>query len=195
MPPDTGRTLRAVFRLHSTLAAALLLAACAAPVPVPAPPPSAVVAPTAEAVPPPASGASELLAYADRVRVLGPTELALEISRRGEPADAPLASLELALALAQTRSPPNLARAQALVQRVLAQNGSSAQELQSLARLLASQIGQQLEARRLEEQAERQAQQLRDSQRRIDALNDRLEAVRAIERSLPSRPAASAPRP
>ncbi len=43
--------------------------------------------------------------------------------------------------------------------------------------------------RRLEEQLERQTQQLREAQRRNDQLNERLEAVRAIERSLTTRPA------
>ena len=52
----------------------------------------------------------------------------------------------------------------------------------------------QLEQRKLEEALDRQAQQLREQQRRIEQLNERLEAMRAIERSLnnraPARPAA-----
>ena len=54
------------------------------------------------------------------------------------------------------------------------------------ARLLA---GRAAEQRRLEEQFDRLAQQLRDSQRRIDQLSEKLEALKAIERSLgPKRP-------
>jgi cell division septum initiation protein DivIVA len=52
--------------------------------------------------------------------------------------------------------------------------------------------------RRLEDQVERQAQQMRDNQRdnqrRVDQLNEKLEALKAIERSIGSRtPPASAP--
>ena len=68
-----------------------------------------------------------------------------------------------------------------------------------LARLLASRYAEQ---RRLEEQLDKQNQQLRDVQRRLDQTNERLEALKAIERSLTSRspaaptsaPAASRPR-
>ena len=42
------------------------------------------------------------------------------------------------------------------------------------------------------DQLDRQAQQLRDTQRRNDQLSERLEAVRAIERSLSTRPAPAA---
>jgi hypothetical protein len=65
---------------------------------------------------------------------------------------------------------------------VIADPSPDAQALQPFARLLLAQIADQ---RRADEQAERQAQQLREAQRRIEQLNDRLEAVRAIERSLP----------
>ena len=61
-----------------------------------------------------------------------------------------------------------------------------------LARLLEARLTHQ---RRLEEQLERQGQQLRDAQRRNDQLSERLEAVRAIERSLQTRPAPAAASP
>ena len=52
------------------------------------------------------------------------------------------------------------------------------------------------EQKRVEDQLERQNQQLRDSQRRIDQLNDRIEALRAIERSFARpNPAPAAPKP
>lgn len=200
MRPDTRRRVIAASSCLpvAALAAALALGACASPPPPapviqvvvePAPPP----APTPPPAPAPSLDAVEVLAYADHVRALPPNELAQEVARLGEPPEAPALALQQALALAQTRVPANTARAQSLVQRVLTQATPQAQALHPLARLLAAQINQQAEARRLEEQIERQNQQLRDSQRRIDVLNDRLEAVRAIERSLPSRPPASAP--
>jgi len=61
--------------------------------------------------------------------------------------------------------------------------------LHSLARTLAARY---VEQRRVEDDRDRQAQQLRDSQRRIDQLNDRIEALRAIERSF-ARPHSAPP--
>jgi chromosome segregation ATPase len=69
------------------------------------------------------------------------------------------------------------------LQRVQSQD--IAPELHLLARQVAAQA---LEQRRLEEQMERQSQQLRDAQRRADQLQDRLEALRALERARPNRP-------
>lgn len=167
-----------------------------APLPTPAPAPMAEVAPAPAPAPtppaPPAAappGADVLLEYADRVRAFAPAELAQEINRLGDPQDAPVRLVQLALALGASRAPGSGARAQAMLQKVLAQSRPEAQALHPLARLLSAHYG---DARRAEEQTERQAQQVRDAQRRIEQLNDRLEAVRAIERSLPS-PAGTAP--
>lgn len=190
----------------------LLLAACAAaaagctsvkpaepaPAPpviiVPAPPVPPAPAPVAVApAPPEPAAAVQALDYADRLRALTVPGLAQEITRLGEPGATPLRQLQLAMALALTRVPSDLQRAQGLLQRVLDNTSDEARALYPLARLLAAQYAEQ---RRADEATERQAQQLRDAQRRIDQLNDRLEAVRAIERSLSTRPAggASAPR-
>jgi hypothetical protein len=175
------------------------VAGCAAEAPFQqAPPPPVQVAaiatpaPTAApAAPRPEEGASAavapLLAYADRLRPLPATELALEITQVGDPADSPVKQMQLAIALGLTRVPNDTVRAQALLQRVLANASPEARPLQPLARLFSAQMA---EHRKSEEQAEKQAQQLRDSQRRIDQLNERLEAMRAIERSLPARPRA-----
>jgi hypothetical protein len=122
------------------------------------------------------------IVYAERVRALPPADLAQEVQRLGDTPYSPLRATQLALALGQSRTAASAARAQSLLQRVQADPTSEAVGLQAFARLLAAQIAEQ---RRADEQAERQAQQLRDAQRRIDQLNDRLEAVRAIERSLP----------
>ncbi|HEY8358080.1 MAG TPA: hypothetical protein VIL30_11520 [Ramlibacter sp.] len=198
----------AVRALALALASLLALAGCATtapppapaapaapvpaqPEPAPAPPPAPqAVAPAPPPVQPrpPAHPADLVLAYADRVRGMPAPELAQEIQRLGDSGYAPVRALQLAVALGQSRYNGNLARAQSLLQRV--QQDPEAQPLHALARLLAAQFTEQ---RRLEEQAERQAQQVRDNQRRIEQLNDRLEAVRAIERSLPSRPRRDAP--
>jgi hypothetical protein len=202
-----------------TIVVPMLLAACIAP---PKPPPEAVVVVPAPPPPPPVTPVeaepmapatqpalvftqltqgpvAALLAYADRVRPLGGNELAAELARIGEPGDAPLTQMQVALVLAQTRVPADLVRAIGLMQRVIASPSPDAQPLQPLARALAARYQEQ---RRVEDDRDRQVQQLRDSQRRIDQLNDRIEALRAIERSFsrpnsppPPAPAPSAPKP
>lgn len=195
----------------TALVMSMLLAACTAPAkppaeavavqpPPPPPPPPPVQPVEAEPMAPATQPGwvltqlthgpvAALLTYADKVRPLGGNELANEIARLGEPGDVPMAQMQLALVLAQTRSPADLGRALGLVQRVIANPANEAQVLHPLARLLAARYQEQ---RRVEDDRDRQAQQLRDSQRRIDQLNDRIEALRAIERSF-SRPGNNPP--
>ena len=129
-----------------------------------------------------------MLAYADRVRQMPPAELGQEAARLGE-VSAPADQLRLSLVLGQLRQLPELLRAQELLARVLGNAGTDAQALHPLARLLAARYGEQ---RRLEEQLEKQTQQTREVQRRLDQTHERLEALKAIERSLTSRPPAAA---
>jgi hypothetical protein len=194
--------------------ALLLLAGCTAPrkpppVPVPvavAPPPPPPVTPVeAEPLAPATQPASlfglwtqgpvgAMLAYADKVRPLGAPELAAELNRLGDLVETPAVQMQMALVLAQTRVPADLARAAGLLQRVVANPSADALPLQPLARTLAARYTEQ---RKVEEDRDKQAQQLRDSQRRIDQLNERIEALRAIERSFarPNPAASPAPRP
>jgi hypothetical protein len=166
---------------------------CASPAPAlpPAPPPavSPPAPPPETAAPTPSPSAAEtVLAYAERIRTFQAPELAQEINGLGDPQDSPLRQMQLAIALGFARTPANMARAQTLLQRVLAQNQAQAQALHPLARML---LAQQAETRRLEDQLERQNQQTKEANRRIEQLNDRLEALRALERSLVIRPAAT----
>ncbi|MGA8786059.1 MAG: hypothetical protein WB542_12080, partial [Polaromonas sp.] len=136
---------------------------------------------TRAAVPPASGDVVRILAYADRIRVMPPPELSQEVARLGN-VSTPADQLQLALVLSQLHQPPELIRAQELLARVL--GNAEAQALHPLARLLAARYGEQ---RRLEEQLEKQNQQVRDIQRRLDQTNERLEALKAIERSLTSR--------
>jgi hypothetical protein len=179
------------------LALATGLYGCASPASSPAPlpmaslpdPPEAARAPAPAPAPAPSpSPAETVLAYAERIRTFQPPELAQEITGLGDPQDSPLRQMQLAIALGFARTPANVARAQALLQRVLAQNHAQAQALHPLARMM---LAQQAETRRLEDQLERQNQQTKEANRRIEQLNDRLEALRALERSLVIRPAAT----
>jgi hypothetical protein len=208
MPLDQPLAVRDAAGLHGLgLALALLMAlhGCAAPAePVAVPPPSAAVPPppappappvpavVAEPAAPRNHPVEAVLGYAERIRALQGPELAQEIGRLGDGGDSAPRLMQLAIALAQTKSPANNLRAQALLQRVLGLNDPEAKALYPLARLVAQQLA---DARRSDEQLERQAQQLREAQRRIDQLNERLEAVRAIERSLPSRPPSNSSAP
>lgn len=188
------------------LALGLLLTACALPpappppvvsVPSPPPPPPApatpVATPAPAPVPPPpqapaASPLDTLLAAADRQRNLGPAELAAELARIGDTATTPQQQMQLALLLVQTHQSADTARALGLLQRVAGSDSPEAGGLRPLARLLIARVQ---DLRRLEDQQEKQSQQLRDAQRRIEVLSERLEAMRAIERSLGPRPPAT----
>ncbi len=181
--------------LCAAVTAGLLAAACTSPrqAPVqPAPdlPPPVTAAP---ANPPPASPDPEpgqvdrLLRHADRVRGLQGAELAQEIARLSD-STTPADQLRLAMTLSQTRQLYDLVRAQELLQRVLANQTEEARELHVLARLLAARYAEQ---RRVEDQLDRQNQQVQSLQRRLAETQDKLDALKEIERSLTSRPPAA----
>jgi hypothetical protein len=206
-----------VFR-RSPWAAALLVAGCAlkvpapevaAPAPAPAPPPPPVLAaPPPPAPMPPAQPSPQsladaatrrVLAYQEQLRAMPGAEVAAEVGRLNgqlpalQGAGWAANALELALALAQTRNPGDLGRAIGLVDPVARSAAPEFQPWQPVARLLAVRLAEQ---RRLEEQLERQTQALRESQRNVQQLNEKLEALKAIERSLNNRvPAAPTPAP
>jgi hypothetical protein len=198
--PDS---LPAILRRQQRTAAALLALAagcgCAQlqptppAAPPPAQPPPAPVIVRVPQVEPADAAARHLLAWQDRVAAFGPAELAQEIARLGDDPTSPQSVMDLALALAATRVPADLVRAQGLLDQVQRDKSAQSAPWQGLARLLAARFAEQ---RRAEEQAERLGQQLRDSQRdnqrKLDQLNDKLEALKAIERSLNTRAATAA---
>lgn len=168
--------------------------------PAPAPPPPAPP-PPAPAPPPPAppepadAAARRLLFYQEQLRQLPAAEIGAEVARQNAAlaasGNAPAAAMELALVLAQTRNPADTTRALSLVEPIARNPTPEQQPWQGLARLLAARLAEQ---RRLEEALDRQGKELRESQRNVQQLNEKLEALKAIERSLNSRaPAASAP--
>jgi hypothetical protein len=191
-------------------AATLALGGCASrppPVPTPAPPavvevplppplpepPVTVLVPVVDAAD---EAARHVLAYQARLAQLGPVGLTQEQQRLGDGRESPQAMMELAMVLGSTRASGDLQRAITLLDGL--QRDPAASAWQGLARWLAQRYSEQ---RRAEEQAERLYQQLRDTQRdhqrRIEQLNEKLEALKAIERSLTTRPPplpASAPR-
>ena len=196
-PERAQRYLTVGTMLASVALLTAMLSACAGKAVRPAAVPPAQPAPAITAAQDPSAAASTIslagpaandelqrsLAFADRVRLMPPAELAQEVSRLANPATS-FEQLRLALALSQLRQLPELVRAQELLARVLANPDANA--LHPLARLLAARYGEQ---RRVEELLDKQNQQTREVQRRLDHTNERLEALKAIERSLSSRPA------
>ena len=183
------------------LFAAASLAGCVAPKPLPPPAPPPVVAPPVVQCDPPREAqdlaARHLLGTEDRFSALNTADLTAEAGRAADPPSIE-GQMDQALALSMTHNPGDLARAQALLDQVLHNNAPQADPWRSLARLLAYRLAEQ---KRAEDAAERNAQQLRDAQRdnqrKLDDVNSKLEALKAIERSLNTRqlPAASAPKP
>jgi len=185
----------------AALFAAASLAGCVVPKPVPPPPPPPVAAPPVVKCDPPREAvdlaARHLLATEDRFSALNTADLTAEAARNIEGATIEQ-QMDQALALSMTHNAGDLGRAQALLDQVLHNNAPQADPWRSLARLLAYRLGEQ---KRAEDAVERGAQQLRDvqrdNQRRLDDVNSKLEALKAIERSLNTRqaPSASSPKP
>ncbi len=194
----------------SVCTGAFLLQACVMqpPAPAPAPAPASVAAPAAPKVvvvpappapPEPADlAARRLLGYHEQIRALSPQDLANEINRLSAAVSAtataapPDVVLELALALAQQHNGGDLGRAVALLEPVTKSSAPELAPWQPLARLL---LGRVLEQRRLEDALNREATRNRDQQRTLQQLNEKLEALKAIERSMANRPPGSAPAP
>ena len=130
-----------------------------------------------------------LLAYHDQLRALPPNDLAQEIGRLSALPAGSETSLELAMALMQTRNGGELNRAIGLVDPIAKNGASEHRQWQPFARLLLSRL---LELRRLEDLLDKRNQELRDSQREVRQLNEKLEALKAIERSLAPRPSSGA---
>ncbi len=164
------------------------------PAPAPAPAPAAAPAPLAPAdlAGPADNAARRLLAFYEELIRMGPAELAAQIARldaqvaRAEAAAGADAALALALALAQQHNAGDLARAASLLDPIASGANPELRPWQGLARLLAGRVAEQ---RRLEDQIERQGAQRRDTQRTIQQLSEKLEAPKAIERSMITRSA------
>jgi DNA repair ATPase RecN len=154
--------------------------AAPSPVPVCEPPPKVPPDPTDMAT-------RRLLAYHDQIRQMQNPDLAKELARLGDTGNNPQAAVQAAMVMGQTRNTADTSRAVALLEPVVRSTSPDAAPVQPLARLL---LARYIEQRRVDEQIERQGQQLRENQRNLQQLNEKLEALKAIERSLNKRPAA-----
>ena len=169
-------------------ACALLLGACAAKPTIQTPvlvqtPPRVVVVMDPQL--------TELLAYQSALRLMTPSELVKAQLDLAKADHAPSNTIRRAMLQASVRGAGDLARAQALLEPLLTATDKDAQLLAPLVQLLS---GQYAELRRQDESIDKLNGQLRDAQRRIEQLNEKLEALKNIERSLSVRPAAGAPK-
>jgi len=192
MPYAKSVLSRAPARLLCVLLC-LVLAACARVQPKPAPPPEPPPPPPVVELappPPPLDELGPLLSYHQSLRRMSQGELLKELSGLNQQQRSPRLSMQMGMVLMLTRGGGDLARAQTLFDGVGNSNDSEAAVFKPLAQVLSSNCA---EARRLAEHVDRLAAQQKDSQRRIDQLNDMVEGLKNIERTLPVRPAASAP--
>ena len=163
--------------------AALTACQTPAPAPVPPPPPPMPACPEAPPLPPPPE-ADELraaLAYATELR----TRTTPELTPIPEASSAAaVQAMRKALALSQGRSSAELQQAAAQLDIVNAATDPQAEQLKPLAGLLGARLAEQ---RRLQDSVDKLGQQLREAQRRNDQLNEKLEALKAIEQTLPAK--------
>ena len=161
----------------------LLLSACASAPPVAAPCPPA---PLARPAAPPLT--DELLAFQAGLRSLSSAELNQALLEQQAGGGA-AAIVRRAMLLAALRGPGDLGRAPALLEPLPQAGWPDSAALAPLARFLSAAYG---DLRRADEAAEKLAQQWRDGQRRYEQLNDKLEALKNIERAMVPRPAGQA---
>ena len=166
--------------------AIVLLAGCATrpTVDVPAPPAS-VANYDEKIVRVDESSMLPLLGYQQLLAQLSPQELARERAVLLYIPPTPSAQIRLAMLFGQARGATDLPRALALLDKVQKSGEPAAASMHPLARLLATQYHERL---RLQAQNERLLLQVTESQRRSSELQDKLDALANIERSLPLRP-------
>lgn len=128
-----------------------------------------------------APGAVPALAYYQMQGRLNAAELVKERSALAAQPATPNVQIRQAMLLGHPRSGQELARALVLLEGLLKLTDPSAVELQPLTRLLADQYTERL---RLESQLDRQGGQLKESQRKAQELQEKLDSLADIERTL-----------
>jgi hypothetical protein len=173
------------------LLASTLLASCAIqpvpdleeaealPVPVAVPPVNVVKVDETAMLP--------LLGYLQLLHRMSSQELVRERSVLAAIPQTPATQVRMAMLLGLVRGPMDLVRAQGLLEGVLKSSDPVAVSLNPLVRVLATQYHERL---RLEMQKDKLTHLLNESVRRSTELQEKLDALADIERSLPTRPKA-----
>ena len=146
------------------------------------------VPPAAALPPPPTDEVGPLLNYHQALRRMSQGELIKELSGLVLQKRSPRVAVQMGMVLMLTRGNGDLARAQTLLDNVANSTENGSAPYKSLALMLSSNCA---ETRRLAEHVDKLTVQQKDSQRRIDQLNDMVEGLKNIERTLPARPAAA----
>jgi hypothetical protein len=137
-----------------------------------------------------ASPTLPLLGYYLQLHGMSPHELVRERGMLAAQSQTPESQIRMAMLLGQTRGPTDLARALKLLDGALKSADPAAVGLRPLARVLTNHYQ---ERQRLEMQNEKLAQQSKDAQRRSSELQEKLDAMADIERSIPVRPTTGNP--
>ena len=167
------------------LLAISLLAGCATRPMVDVPPPPATVANYDQSVVRvDESSMLPLLGYQQLLAQLSPSELARERAVLLYIPPTPSTQIRLAMLFGQTRGQTDLPRALGLLDKVIKSHTPAAASMHPLALLLANQYQERL---RQQASNERLLLQVTESQRRSGELQDKLDALADIERSLPAR--------
>ena len=135
-------------------------------------------------------GQASALAYYQSLQRMSAAQLGRERAMLAAVPQSPGIQLRMAMLLGNPRGQPDLAKALNLLDAVLKSSDPVAVGLQPLARLLADNFG---ERQKLEIQFDKQGQQLKDSQRKAAELQEKIDNLADIERTLPQRPRATRP--
>lgn len=180
-----------VFQSGVVLISALMLAACASSPGMTQDPAPVQVLVAEKNVRIDESAMLPLLGYFQLLLRLTPQELARERTILAAIPQTPPTQLRTAMLLSLSRAPADLVRAQSMVDGLLKSTDPAAVSLFPLARLLSSQYNErqknQMQNEKLTAQGEQLGQQLKDSVRRSAELQEKLDALADIERSLPVR--------
>ena len=179
-----GMRLTAAARV-SIAALLMLLSGCAATPPAPTPSavmPAAPATVSDDAVPLPA------LAYYQMLQRMTPAQINRERMVLAALPPTPNTQVRTAMVLGHPRGQQDFTKALALLEGVLKSADPAALGLHPLARLLADNYA---ERQKLETQLEKQGQLLKDSQRKAVELQEKIDSLAEIERTLPQRPRAT----
>ena len=124
------------------------------------------------------------LAYYQSLQRMPLAEMSRERTLYGAQPALPGSQLRLAMLLGHPRGFKELGRAQALLDSLLKSGDQAALPLQPLARVLADNYSERL---KLDGQLEKQGAQLSESQRKAVELQEKLDGLADIERTLPVR--------
>lgn len=167
----------------SIFALAVLMAGCAAT--PPAVPPAAPPVTASED-----AGPLPTLAYYQMLQRMTPAQVNRERMVLAALPPTPNTQVRTAMVLGHPRGQQDFTKALALLEGVLKSTDPGSVSLHPLARLLADNYS---ERQKLETQLEKQGQQLKDSQRKTVELQEKIDELADIERTLPQRPRATRP--